>query len=87
MILVVLKNPEKLKKDIIIAGYTYAGFSRELGYSRAYISWILSGKRNPNPDISVKICELLRKKFDTYFFIESVHKIEQKAGEWEWKIR
>lgn len=74
MILVVLKNPEKLKKDIIIAGYTYAGFSRELGYSKAYISWILSGKRNPNPDISVKICKLLGKKFDTYFFIESVHK-------------
>ena len=72
--MVVLKNSEKLKKDIIIAGYTYASFSRELGYSRAYISWILSGKRNPNPDISVKICELLRKKFDTYFFIESVHK-------------
>ena len=33
--------------------------------------------RNPSAIIAVKICEQLKKQFDEYFFIESVHKEKQ----------
>ena len=79
MILVIDK--EKLKNDIIKAGYSITNLAKDVGCSKAHISSILNHERNPSAVIAVKICEQIRGKFEDYFFIESVHKIKQKRGE------
>lgn len=72
--MIVVKNPQKLKEDLIYSVGTITEASRKLKYSKAYISSLVTGVRNPNPDVAVGICELTGKTFDTYFFIQSVHK-------------
>lgn len=72
--MVVVKDTEKLKEAIIKSGYTFSDIAEKVGYTRAYISSILAGRRNPNPKIAVNICEILCTNFDEYFFIEGVHK-------------
>ena len=71
--MIVLKEPQKLKEDILkLCTITRAG--EITGYTKSYISSIISGTRNPNADIAIKLCELLNKQFDDYFFIHSVNK-------------
>lgn len=72
--MIVVKEPELLKKDLTTNGNTMTSIAEELGYSKAYISSIVSGVRNPNAKISIGICELLGEQFDRYFFIQSVNK-------------
>ena len=72
--MIIVKNPQKLKKDLTSNGNTITSRAAELGYSKAYISSIITGVRNPNEKVSVGICELLGKQFNDYFFIKSVHK-------------
>lgn len=72
--MIVVKNPEVLKKDLTANGNTMTLVAEKLGYSKAYISSIVSGVRNPNADVSIGICELLGKQFDRYFFIQNVNK-------------
>lgn len=72
--MVVVKDTDKLKEAIIKSGYTFSDIAEKTGYTRAYISSILAGRRNPNPKIAVSICEILCVTFDEHFFIESVHK-------------
>lgn len=72
--MIIVKNPELLKKDLTSNGYTMTSIAEDLGYSKAYISSIASGVRNPNAEIAIGICELLKKQFETYFFIRSVNK-------------
>ena len=72
--MIVVKNPQKLKEDLTSNGNTITAVAEELGYSKAYISSIITGVRNPNEKVSVGICELLGKQFEDYFFIRSVHK-------------
>ncbi len=72
--MIVVKNPQKLKEDLTSNGNTITSTAEELGYSKAYISSIVTGARNPNEKVAIGICELTGKKFDTYFFIRSVHK-------------
>lgn len=71
--MIVLKNPQKLKQDIADNGETITSIARQTGYSKAYISAIITGIRNPNEKVAIKICEILGEQFDTYFFIQSVH--------------
>lgn len=71
--LIVLKNPELLKKDLLKEG-TITSAAEYTGYSKAYISAIITGTRNPNPNVAVGLCELTKKPFERYFFIQSVHK-------------
>ena len=79
-ILIIVKNPQKLKEDLTSNGNTITAIAEELGYSKAYISSIITGVRNPNEKVSIGICELLGKQFEDYFFIRSVHKkITQKS--------
>lgn len=73
--MVVVKDTDKLKEAIIKGGYTFSDIAEKTGYTRAYISSILAGRRNPNPKIAVSICEILCANFDEHFFIEGVHKI------------
>lgn len=72
--MIVVKNPQKLKEDLTSNGRTVTSTAKKLGFSKAYISSILTGVRNPNEKVAVGICELTGEKFDTYFFIQTVHK-------------
>ena len=72
--MIVVKEPELLKKDLTTNGNTMTSIAEELGYSKAYISSIVSGIRNPNSKIAIGICELLGVQFDRYFFIQNVNK-------------
>lgn len=74
MKMIVVKNPQKLKDDLIKDGNTITGIAKSLGYSKAYISSIATGVRNPNEKVAIGICELLGEQFETYFFIRNVHK-------------
>ena len=78
--LIVVKNPQKLKKELTSNGNTITSIAKELGYSKAYISSIVTGIRNPNEKVSIGICELTGKQFEEYFFIRNVHnKITKNA--------
>ena len=72
--MIVVKNPELLKNDLTTNGNTMTSVAEKLGYSKAYISSIVSGVRKPNEKVSIGICELTGKQFDSYFFIRSVNK-------------
>ena len=72
--MIVVKNPQKLKEDLTSNGNTITSAAEKLGYSKAYISSIVTGVRNPNEKVSIGICELLEKQFNEYFFIQTVHK-------------
>ncbi len=72
--MVVVKKPELLKKDLTTNGNTMTFIAEKLGCSKAYISSIVSGTRNPNAKIAIGICELMEAQFDRYFFIQSVNK-------------
>ena len=72
--MIVVKNPELLKEDLTTGGNTMTSIAEKLGYSKAYISSIVSGVRNPNEKVSVGICELTGRQFDDYFFIQTVNK-------------
>lgn len=76
--MIVVKDPQKLKKDLTRNGRTITSSAEELGYSKAYISSIITGIRNPNEKVAIGICELLGKQFDDYFFIQGVHKMITK---------
>ena len=75
--MVVVKDINKLKQDIISSGYNYTELARNIGVSKTTISQILTGTRNPSPKNAVKICEQLKRQFNHYFFIKSIHKSEQ----------
>ena len=72
--MIVVKNPQKLKEDLTSNGNTITAIATKLGYSKAYISSIVTGIRNPNEKVAIGICELLGEQFETYFFIRGVHK-------------
>lgn len=72
--MIVVKNPELLKEDLTTKGNTMTSIAERLGYSKAYISSIVSGARNPNEKVSIGICELTGRQFDDYFFIRNVNK-------------
>lgn len=71
--MIVVKNPQQLKEDLTTNGNTITSIAEKIGYSKAYISSIITGTRNPNPKVAINICELTGKPFETYFFIRSVH--------------
>lgn len=71
--MIVVKDPETLKRDITSNGNTMTSTADYIGCSKSYISSIVSGVRNPNEKTAVGICEVTGKQFDTYFFIKSVN--------------
>lgn len=72
--MIVVKDPQLLKQALTSNGRTITSVAQELGYSKAYISSIVTGVRNPNEKVAIGICELLEKQFDNFFYIRSVHK-------------
>lgn len=76
--MIVVKNPKQLKEDLTTNGNTMTSIAEKLKCSKAYISSIVTGVRNPNEKTAIGICELLGKQFETYFFIRNVNKITTK---------
>ena len=76
--MIVVKDMETLRKDTVLAGLSYAELAKDIGVSKTTIGSIYTGKRNPSPRVAMKLCERLNNQFERYFFIESVHKTEQK---------
>lgn len=72
--MIYVKNPEILKKDLTSNGNTMTSVAKEIGCSKAYISSIVSGTRNPNSKVSIGICEVLGTQFERYFYIQNVNK-------------
>lgn len=72
--MIVVKNPQRLKTILTTGENTITSRAKQLGYSKAYVSSIVTGTRNPNEKIAIKICELTGENFDEIFFIRSVHK-------------
>lgn len=72
--MIVVKNPQKLKEILTKDGNSITATAKSSGYSKAYISSIVTGTRNPNEKVAIKICELTGEKFDSIFFIRSVNK-------------
>lgn len=72
--MIIVKNPQKLKEDLTSNGNTITLTAEKLGCSKAYISSIVTGTRNPNEKVAIGICELLERQFNDYFYIQSVHK-------------
>lgn len=79
--MVIVKNKEKLSKDIQLSGFSVTELAKNVGCSKAHISAIINHSRNPSATIAVKICEQIKGQFDDYFFIESVHKKKQENKE------
>ena len=72
--MIYVREPQKLKEALTSNGNTITSVAKELGCSKAYISSIVTGVRNPNAKIAVGICELTGKQFNAFFYIQSVHK-------------
>lgn len=76
--IIVIKNVEKLKEEIIKQGFSYRELARETGYSQTQISMILLGERNPGAKLANKLCEVLKIKFDNFFYINRLQKKSNK---------
>lgn len=79
--MIVVKDPQKLKKDLTTNGNTMTSIAEKLHCSKAYISSIVAGTRNPNEKVAIGICELLNKQFGVYFFIRVVNKTTTKISD------
>lgn len=76
--MIIVTDKEKLREDIARAGFSITSLANKIGCSKAHISLVINCERNPSAVIAVKICEQIKGQFDKYFFIENVHKREQK---------
>lgn len=72
--IIVIKNVEKLIKEIITQGFSYRTLAKTTGYSQTQISMILSGERNPSAKLANALCETLKIKFDDFFYINRLQK-------------
>lgn len=72
--MIVLTNRERLINNMSKQGMTQTQLAEKSGVSKATISAILCGTRNPSPQTALKICKLTKANFEDYFFAESVHK-------------
>ena len=80
--MIYVREPQKLKEALTSNGNTITSVAKELGCSKAYISSIVTGVRNPNAKIAVGICELTGKQFNAFFYIQSVHRTITKTTTW-----
>lgn len=65
-----LKDAQRLKKDLAVAGYNQVSFSKDIGMSSSTISEIIRQNKNASPKTAKKICDQLNATFDDYFFYE-----------------
>lgn len=74
---IIVKDIEFLKDEITKAGYSYRQLGKEVGCSQTQISMICKGERNPSPELAVNICKVIKKGFDSIFFINNDYKRKQ----------
>ncbi|USS92844.1 helix-turn-helix transcriptional regulator [Fructilactobacillus ixorae] len=64
-----LKNPEEVRKEISLRGYSINGFARKINSNPGYIGKVLDGKRNPYPPLAKKIADGLDMDIRDLFFV------------------
>ncbi|USS93799.1 helix-turn-helix transcriptional regulator [Fructilactobacillus ixorae] len=55
MIRLKLKNPERLREQIALNGFTLSTFAKNINSSPDYLGKIIHGKVNPGPNLARKI--------------------------------
>lgn len=75
--MIVLKNPKLLKEDLLRIG-TITSAAEYTGYSKAYISSIVTGSRNPNPDVAIRTMWTNRATFWKIFFYSKCSQKDNK---------
>ena len=80
MILFTLKNPDAIKLDIAMKGYTLRAFSREVGISSSFLSQIINDYRKASPKTALKIATGLNKEIEEIFFINFACCEQSKEG-------
>jgi DNA-binding XRE family transcriptional regulator len=69
-----LKDPNKLKKLLIVHGYNQTDFAKEIEIAGPYLNQIIKEERYPSPKIAKSIYTKLGVEFGDIFFIEDVCK-------------
>lgn len=72
-----LKNPQDLKKMLIVHGYSQADFAKEVEVAAPYLNQIINEERFPSPKIAKNIYTKLGVEFNDVFFIDDVCKSYQ----------
>ncbi|PGS09918.1 helix-turn-helix domain-containing protein [Bacillus pseudomycoides] len=69
-----IKLKDEIKTRLLIAktGKSLRRFSKENGFSHAYLSQILKGDRNPSPVVATKISKGLNLEIEDIFLIKVV---------------
>lgn len=73
-----IKDAEKIKKLMIIKGFTQKSLAEEIGISHIYANQVINGIRNPGAKIAKDITEVLEVEFNDIFFIQGDNKSYQK---------
>lgn len=72
MFSITLRDNFKTRLSIAKNGQTLRSFSEMNGISHAYLSQILTGKRNPSPTVAFKIANGLNQSVEDIFLISLV---------------
>lgn len=75
-----IKDVEKLKKLMIVKGFTQRGLAKKIGISSPYATQVVNGTRNPGPKIAKDIADSLEVEFNDIFFIKDDSKSYQKSN-------
>lgn len=71
---------ENLKKVMEIKGWKQIHLARLTGYSRSYVSRVLSGKANPSAEFILRVGELFPGFEHNHFFIPEVFPGEKTSS-------
>ncbi|MFJ5716590.1 helix-turn-helix domain-containing protein [Neobacillus sp. NPDC093127] len=66
-----VKDPNELRRLLIINGYSQADFAKELKITTPYLNQIVNDEKCPSPKIAKNIHTKLGAQFEDIFFIES----------------
>lgn len=72
--IIIIKDVTKLEEIMAKKGYTYTGLAGIIGVSKAFVTLMLSGERNPSNSTAHKICKALDIEFNKFFYIKSLQK-------------
>lgn len=72
MLTIILKDSLETRVSILKKGRSLREFAKDIGISHAYLSQILTEKRNPSPTVARKIASGLEKEFEDIFLVKAV---------------
>lgn len=67
-----LKNPNELRFQIALNGFSLRSFSKEIGISHSFLSQIINQKKKPSATTAKKISNGLEKNIEYFFLIHMV---------------